>query len=236
MSNKAVYGKALGAFRRINNVKSSLMNVEEQRVNLAKKQAIAKDNAQRLLFEKEFQSKAINTAGSAIGAGLQYSNKVNPETVKNWTPALTLGSELMSDLSLGRISNNDMKFLSSQDLSLYQKQDNLSNLATNAIDQFSFQESIDQIRKKSSFKKEIDKIIKENPKLEYVKDMNSYAKDNMEWKKNKGYTVDQLETLKDYATERKRQGLLPDNVDIKKDNIEELVKLLNSIKMNKNYL
>ncbi len=79
VKSDSVHGKALSVYRRINNIKRAVSNIDEQRVKIAEKQAIAMDEAQNIAM----RAKSINSiknlavrgiAGGGVATGLLDEN------------------------------------------------------------------------------------------------------------------------------------------------------------------
>ena len=228
-----VYGKALGAFRKINSIRSSMSKVDEYRSELNNKRMKAESDAREAMALKNAIGKTIS-AGVAIGGGaLQHFNdNINPESIKNWSSGLDMAGQAINQFAVPTSNDDSKRFLSSGMQSQISEQDSFSNIVKSGIDQYSLQEQVSQNVKARDFKEGFDKLKQSNPNT-IDNSFAGYAKDNQEWRKGEGYSIDEVGTLRDYALNRKNAGLLDPSLNIENSNKDELINAINYLKIGK---
>jgi len=204
-----VYGKALGAYRKINKIKSSMMKVEEAKVDIQAKRQQAASEAEDLMAKKNLTSKMFGGAITAAGIGLQQGNVITGDEAKFGAAGLSAIKDIAIDASYNEREKNFARDLGTDAYGKYREQTaSASNIFSNALDQYSLFDSLNQNKKTSDINSEIDNA-KTQETLGLSEDqMREHYKESAKFERFKGWGINQKEAANSYLEDQLQSGLI----------------------------
>jgi len=207
-----VYGKALGAYRKINNIKSSMMKVEEARVDIQTKRQQAASEAEDLMAKKNLTSKMFGGAITAAGIGLQQGNVITGDEAKFGAAGLSAIKDIAIDASYNEREKNFARDLGASDYGKYRDQTaSASNIFSNALDQYSLFEGLNSDKKTSDLSKQIN----DTDSMETIgisdDQLREHRKESAKFERFKGWNTNEKEAVQSFLADQKQSGLINDN-------------------------
>jgi len=214
-----VYGKALGAYRRINNIKSALMNVDDARIEGQKKRAEATSKAQDLMYEKQNMSNISNAVLTAAGvAGEKMNLFSDPDMNKQVMAGLSAVKDMAIDVKFNKREKDSglAGAMGNEYMGFRDKMSSGSNIASNAMGVYNQFDTLQQDDKNWEIEKQLKNFDYESMGLS-EKEARNFLVDSAEYKgpdptsrfgMGEGYVIDGNKAAESYLQNQKSSNFI----------------------------
>lgn len=222
------YGKALSTYKRINKIKRSAENISQAQSKINEQRAKSIQEARKLQNKANIVNAVAGVVQTGAAYGMSKSNNITPERASEISAGLggvaAVGSSLFTPMN-----QDDFLGLSTEEYrELYQS--NQPDIAGGAIEGYSLQESLNEIRRRRDYE---NTDLSDNP-YGFTEDQMAPYMDDIEFERGAGYDFSSLprvtqEKLRNIQIQR---GLINDPLDI--DSPDEDFDIMNAFDFIKN--
>lgn len=209
------YGRALSAFRKINRIKSATQKIDEAKVKIFEQQQIAKQKAEDLLNEKTLVSNAFDLAITGLTSLGLHTNFFNEGNAKKVAAGASVLKDVITDLAYNKPEDRKsiMAGLGSKYGDFKSNMSSQAETLANAINQYTLFDELEKQRKLDFFNKEFESMSNEDVYNTYgisKDEMRNFMKENIEYEKGKGYSIDKIGAIFDLLQKDVELNLISD--------------------------
>jgi len=187
------YSKALGTYRRINNIKRATDNIMEAEHLMSKQRIDSANEARKAERRMDLTSAVANIVSGATGYGMGKSTRIDPDMARKISAGIGAAGSAAVGIAGTGVDTTGFTY---GDHAAFRDR-NRSNIAEGAIAGYTLQDMIEGINKSKAFEDQ-QSMLEENEHGLSVDQMRPYV-DEVDWTKNVGYD---FSTLPDITQQR----------------------------------
>lgn len=180
------YAKALGTYKRINNIKRATDNIMEAQSIINEQRIKAANKARKAERHGDFISSVANIVSGAAGYGMGKSTSIDPDKARKVSAILGAVGSGASSIPSQSVDTTGMTYGEHAQF----RDRNRSNIAEGAVAGYTLQDMIEGINKSKAFEDQSE-MLADNEFGLSIEELSQYV-DEVDWTENVGYDFSSL--------------------------------------------